>query len=100
MSALLLSHEVMILSDLITAYSVFDVAPLLNSLTMLSCRGEVGGMNEGYSLGQEYKLVKISLLNIQQAIFGESLKFWLKRTQKYDVASRNQAYTTNHFVTK
>ena len=100
MAALLLSHGAMILSDLITAYSVFDGAPLLINLAMLSCSGEVGGMNESYSLGQEFKLVRISLLNIQLAIFGLSLKFWLKGTQKYDIALRNQAYTTNQFVTK
>ena len=73
-------------SDLITAHSVFDVAPLLNNLSMLSCRGVVGGMNKCYCLGREFKLVKMSLLNISQAIFGHSLKFWLKKTQKYDIA--------------
>ena len=58
MSALLLSHEVVFLNaDLITAYRVFDVAPLLNNLSMLSCKGKVGGMNEGYCLGRQFKLV-------------------------------------------
>ena len=59
-------------------------------------------MNECYCLGREFKLVKMSLLNIYHKL---SLDIHLslvekKKTQKYDIALRNQDCTKDHFVTK